>query len=66
VGADIDTIPYEQALQCIEYACGNDRYFVVGSGTLEHDEHAPLDVPQGTYRLVTQREWVDEVRNVDD
>lgn len=27
---------------------------------LRHEEHAPIEVPPGIYRVVRQREWTDE------
>lgn len=33
---------------------------VVGNvASLRHEEHAPITVPPGTYRVVRQREWTD-------
>ncbi len=38
---------------------GEDRFLQVGSGvTLDHEEHAQIDVAPGTYRVVIQREYV--------
>ena len=38
---------------------GEDRYLRVGSPvTLDHEEHAPITVAPGTYRVVIQREYV--------
>ncbi len=28
-----------------------------GGVTLTHEEHAPIDLPCGTYRVIRQREW---------
>lgn len=31
---------------------------IMGEGaTLKHEEHAPVDLPKGTYRIRRQREW---------
>lgn len=49
----------------------SDKHFFVvirgGGASLQHDEHAPVEVGPGTYRVVRQREWQDEeIRNVED
>lgn len=31
-----------------------------GGVTLSHEEHDPIRVPRGTYRVVRQREWASE------
>ena len=31
-----------------------------GGVTLSHEEHAPIHLPHGTYRVVRQREWTTE------
>ena len=35
------------------------RYLLVGGSgaTLVHDEHAPVEIPMGRWRVVRQREW---------
>lgn len=33
---------------------------VADSVNLRHEEHAPIKIPQGTYRIVRQREFVPE------
>jgi hypothetical protein len=34
---------------------------VVGNvAYLKHDEHSPIEIPPGTYRVVRQREWSDD------
>lgn len=38
---------------------GEERYLRVGGPvTLDHEEHAPITVVPGTYRVVIQREYV--------
>lgn len=38
---------------------GDERYLRVGAPvTLDHEEHAPIEVGTGTYRVVIQREYV--------
>lgn len=40
-------------------ARGDDRYLVAdGPVTLEHEEHGPIAVEPGTYRVAIQREYV--------
>ena len=40
-------------------AAGEERYLRVAAPvTLDHEEHAPIDVVLGTYRVVIQREYV--------
>ena len=40
-------------------ADGDERYLRVASAvTLDHEEHAAIEVPPGTYRVVIQREYV--------
>ena len=35
--------------------------------TLRHEEHAPIKLPAGTYRVIRQREYTpEEIRNVED
>jgi hypothetical protein len=37
-----------------------DRFLEVlaeGGVTLAHEEHGPIQLPRGTYRIVRQREW---------
>jgi len=36
-------------------------FFEVGGGgtALKHEEHAPIDIPEGKYRVIRQREWDD-------
>jgi hypothetical protein len=31
-----------------------------GGATLSHEEHAPIHLPHGAYRVVRQREWTTE------
>lgn len=47
---------------------GGDRYLKVSRrSTLEHQEHAPIEIPRGHYRVVRQREYSPEaIRNVAD
>lgn len=38
---------------------GDDRYLrLEAAATLAHEEHAPIEVPPGVYRIVIQREYV--------
>ena len=38
---------------------GDDRYLRLDAeATLAHEEHAPIEVPPGVYRIVIQREYV--------
>lgn len=55
----------EQGLAHI-YRKGRDEYLVAKSGAvLRHEEHAPIKIVPGTYRIVRQREWSDtEIRRV--
>jgi hypothetical protein len=41
---------------------GDDRYLVVDrdGAVLSHDEHGPIDLASGMYRIVRQREYVAE------
>ena len=40
-------------------AAGDERYLRVATPvTLDHEEHAPIEVIPGTYRVVIQREYV--------
>lgn len=40
---------------------------IVRPTMLRHDEHDPIKVPKGTYRVIIQREYTPEgVRNVED
>lgn len=45
-----------------------DRYLKVArKSTLEHQEHAPIEIPRGSYRVIRQREYSPEaIRNVAD
>jgi predicted O-methyltransferase YrrM len=50
---------------------GNVQYVVVDSAesVLQHEEHKPVTVPQGAYKVTIQREYDilrDEVRSVQD
>ena len=41
-----------------EFRMGDERYILVRSAArLVHEEHAPIDVELGTYRVVIQREY---------
>ena len=45
------------------------RFVVIqgGRALVEHEEHAPIEIPEGTYEVIRQREWQDEeIRNVED
>ncbi|MGH2683007.1 MAG: hypothetical protein ACRDIX_07220 [Actinomycetota bacterium] len=43
------------------------RVLAEGGVTLTHEEHAPVVIPEGTYRVVRQREYTPEtIRNVAD
>lgn len=50
------------------YRKGADEYLLVRRGAvLRHEEHAPITLPPGSYRLIRQREWSDmRTRNVAD
>jgi hypothetical protein len=40
---------------------------LAGGGVLKHQEHAPIEVPPGSYKIVRQREYSpEEVRQVAD
>jgi hypothetical protein len=42
-----------------EFTFADQRYVLVRSrAQLVHEEHAPIDLPAGTYRVVIQREFV--------
>ena len=42
-----------------EFRVGDERYLLVRSAAqLIHEEHAPIDLPPGAYRIVIQREYV--------
>lgn len=52
---------------------GNDRVghrlieVKKGGSTLRHEEHAPIDLPEGVYKITQQREYTpEEIRNVAD
>ena len=41
------------------FATGEERYLRAAAPvTLDHEEHAPIEVAPGTYRVVIQREYV--------
>lgn len=44
-----------------EYALANDRYLKITNFTnLVHEEHGPIMVPPGFYRVIRQREYMPE------
>ena len=47
---------------------GAERFLqVLEKTSLRHEEHAPIDLPEGVYRVVQQREYSpEEIRNVAD
>lgn len=48
---------------------GDERFLRVGDGgsTVRHEEHAPVAVPAGGYKVVRQSEYApEEIRNVGD
>jgi hypothetical protein len=48
---------------------GSDRFIQVHALTavLAHEEHGAIEIPTGTYRVVTQREYApEEIRRVQD
>ena len=52
-----------------DYAVGEDRYveITVEPAMLLHEEHAPIPVPPGVYRVRRQREYTpEEIRTVAD
>lgn len=51
------------------YECGDGLYLAVGEAgvSITHDEHAPIALPPGDYRVTRQREYYPEaIRNVAD
>jgi hypothetical protein len=44
------------------YTAKGQRFIVIapGGARLNHEEHAAIDLPQGVYRVVQQREYVPE------
>lgn len=59
-----DPVP---AQQLFEEPDGTRLLVVRGPATLRHEEHAPLNIPAGTYEVVRQREYSPEaIRNVAD
>jgi hypothetical protein len=50
------------------FSCGDDRYLLVEEPAIvEHQEHAPITLMPGTYRVRQQREYSPlETRNVAD
>ncbi len=49
------------------YAAGPIRFIMAPSGVqVVHDEHAAIELPAGTYRVVRQKEWRDEASEVED
>lgn len=40
------------------FLCNGELHLEAGQSTsLTHDEHARLDIPPGTFRVIIQREW---------
>lgn len=51
------------------YAARSERYLTVpaGGGSLVHEEHGAIALPEGTYQIILQREYSpQEIRNVAD
>jgi hypothetical protein len=57
-------------LSCAElFTCGNGKYLSVTEAgvAIIHDEHAPIELGQGHYEVIQQREYTPEaIRNVAD
>jgi hypothetical protein len=56
------------SMACALYLSGNKRYLqVLEPAILEHEEHGPITIPDGTFEVVIQREYTpEEIRNVAD
>lgn len=57
------------ALEAPMYTSQGDRYIKVqkGGSTLRHEEHSPIPLDEGVWRIVQQREYSPEaIRNVVD
>lgn len=55
-------------LECAQlFNCGDGMFLSVGAGgvSIVHEEHAPIELPKGTYQIRIQREYSPEaIRNV--
>jgi len=57
----------EDTARIMVEATGEEYLVVEDVATLRHEEHATVEIPQGTYRIVHQREYTPEaIRNVAD
>lgn len=62
-----DTVTIEEITDGTDTLRGARLLRVKGKATLRHQEHAPVELAKGTYRVVRQREYSPEaIRNVAD
>lgn len=57
------------AKNCTLFRCEDDTRYMVVTGravTLKHEEHSPIRIPPGIYRVRRQAEWMDEPIQVAD